>query len=83
MDDGRSLPRRALMPIMRRSIPHSWDVTDTVASLVCLVGDITENDPHDRHLPIRNALKSEIERLRAWMLTDTTDDDAASAKAAL
>ncbi len=60
---------------VRRSIPHSWDVTDTVASYMCILGDITEHDSHDRALATRNALKREIERLRTWMLAETANAD--------
>ena len=58
------------MANVRRSIPHAWDVTDTVASYMCLLADITNGDPHDRALPTRAALRREIERLRAWMHTE-------------
>src|SRR5438046_2459443 len=70
---GCPTPRQALMRDVRRSIPHSWDVTDTVASYMCLLSDITASDPHDRVLPTRNALRREIERLRAWMLAEAAD----------
>jgi hypothetical protein len=77
--DGRDspYPGRSLMREVRRSIPHSWDLTDQVASYMCLLGDITEHDSHDRALPTRNALRREIERLRAWMLAETVDQPVA------
>jgi len=58
---------------VRRSIPSSWDVTDMVASYMCVLSDLTANDPDDRALPTRNALKREIECLRAWMLAETDE----------
>jgi hypothetical protein len=61
---------------VRRAVPNNWDVSAQVASLMCILSDVSANDAHDRHLPVRNALRREITRLRARMLSEPVEEPA-------
>lgn len=55
--------------VVRRAAP-AVGLDDLVACLARILGDITETDHHDRHLPVRKALHREVSYLRAGLIAE-------------
>jgi hypothetical protein len=63
---------------VRSRIPAAVDLGDLVASYVRILGDLVENDGHDRLRPISTALRREISYLRAGLIEETAAEPVAA-----